>query len=175
MNAGAESAVRRAALMVHAAAADDRAWILDALPAGDRATLQPLLAELEALGIPPEPDLLVSVLASEPQALQESATLDPLQALAPEAARALAGALAGEPPRIAQRLLAARPWAWRAHFLAASQAVPALQPLPAAPALDAALLELVAQRLPVRPVEAGGRGLALWQRWRARWRSGGRP
>jgi hypothetical protein len=54
---------RRAALTLHALAAQDREWLLDQLPATDRTALNSLLAELQELGIPADADVIRSALA----------------------------------------------------------------------------------------------------------------
>jgi hypothetical protein len=44
---------RHAALMLHSLAEDDRRWVLQQLPGGDRVPLETLLGELLELGIRP--------------------------------------------------------------------------------------------------------------------------
>ena len=48
---GDGAGARRAALLMHALAEPDRAWLLEQLPAGDKARLERLLVELGELGI----------------------------------------------------------------------------------------------------------------------------
>lgn len=54
---------RRAALTLHALALQDREWLLEQLPAADSAALRELLAELQALGMPADADVIRSALA----------------------------------------------------------------------------------------------------------------
>lgn len=54
---------RRAALTLHALAAQDREWLLEQLPAADRTVLGGLLAELQELGIPADAEVIRSALA----------------------------------------------------------------------------------------------------------------
>jgi hypothetical protein len=54
---------RRAALTLHALAAPDRDWLLQQLPAPDRAALRGLLTELRELGIPADAGVIRSALA----------------------------------------------------------------------------------------------------------------
>ena len=95
--------MRRAALALHALGASDRRWLLERLDAGQRERLQPLLAELDALGVrfdPADIDAL-SVPPAEPEPVDWSSALpdepawiiaalqDRAGALAPAARRAL--------------------------------------------------------------------------------------
>src|SRR4051812_22825027 len=109
--------LQRAALTLHALSERDRAWLLAALAPTQRERLAPLLAELEALGIPREPDLLSQVqdttappVASWPQQM-DAREID-----------ALADMLAREPIVLTQVVLAMQPWNWTTRFLAALDA-----------------------------------------------------
>ena len=62
---GDESALRRAALTLHALGHDDRAWLLAKLPVSQRDELERLLAELQALGIPVERRLARTALKAQ--------------------------------------------------------------------------------------------------------------
>jgi hypothetical protein len=96
-----DAALRRAALAVHAMTVEDREWLLRELPSAERTHLQPLLAELAELGIPPDADLLKDAAllpksdagGSEPTALSASS------------ARSLARWLRPQPVQVTARLL----------------------------------------------------------------------
>jgi hypothetical protein len=121
----------RAALAVHALDARDREWMLQRLAASHRALLAPLLAELTALGIPRQLNLL-----------QE---LEGTRLLADNATSAtIAESLVGEPHRLVAHLLAedgpARAVLQESFGAAHCRAVmAACGPLPAAPALKRAI------------------------------------
>ena len=111
------SPVHRAALTLHALSSDDRAWVLEALSSHQRSVLQPLLGELDELGIPRGPDLLRGLAGTGSEAAIPAS--EALQALDDPAVRRLASLLAAEPPRLAAALLAGRSWPWREQLLAA--------------------------------------------------------
>ncbi|RYZ06343.1 MAG: hypothetical protein EOO24_11760, partial [Comamonadaceae bacterium] len=99
---------RRAALVAHAMSAADQAWLLQSMAPARRAELEGLLAELRALGIPPDASLLESLDAS---ASSETPTPpDPLAHLAAHQVDALAVMLRQEPPLVTARLLRMRAW-----------------------------------------------------------------
>ena len=115
--AGPESAnARSAALMVHGLGAGDRQWVLQQLPQKQLAVLEPLLAELVALGLPEDANLVREVLgegtapgapkAQEPCALMQAAARDLVQTLR------------DEHPNLIAVLLCGRQWPWHAEFLA---------------------------------------------------------
>ena len=110
------SPAHRAALALHALPGDDRDWVLEALPADQQSMLQPLLRELEELGIPREAGLFDGVAGSRRE--QAITAVDALRALDGAGVRRLAGLLAAEPPRVAVALLAGGPWPWREQLLA---------------------------------------------------------
>lgn len=168
---------RRAALAVHALGPIDQDWLLRALPAHHRSVIEPLLAELRGLGIPPDGALAADAVTPAPGPVEPGMRLEQL----PDgSARALAELLQREPPALAARLLALRPWPWRSaveedfhpDFVAALGSV---GPPRCAPALDTALCEAVLGTVPAEPP---ARGAAAWlragsqafQRWRGGWR-----
>ena len=121
--------LRRAALALHALSPADRAWVLGQLTKPQQQALQPLLAELVELGIPPDAQLVRQVLTEQgarPAAARPAG--------APHAA-ALRGALQAEPAAMQPYLLAALPAAQREAVLAQGFHVPSstvVAPLPAA-------------------------------------------
>jgi len=131
------SAMRRAALLVHAMRAGDRAWVLAQLEPGERDPLAAMLAELRALGIPAESELLKQAAADAAPEIDaargtdaaraaQAASREPLapDASAPEAMlrRAdpalVARVLRTEPSALAAAVLALGAWPWRETVLA---------------------------------------------------------
>lgn len=148
-----ESGQRRAALLLHAMHGDDRDWVLAALPAAHRTQLQGLLAELAALGIPAERDLLGQLAAP-----------GPLEALSDAAADRLAVLLEAEPPQIAAWLLASVPPDWRDRLRGRCNAAFASQVDAAtrqAPAAVHAVRRCVMNELQALP-EPGQRARGRW-------------
>ena len=153
--------LRQSALALHALASQDRAWVLAALPEGQRAALQPLLAELEEIGIPRDADLLQAV--QPPAARQRSAgELD-----------ALARLLRREPPGVAAVFLAAEAWPWRREVL---QQVGARAAEPGSdvrgPMLRRALIEAVQEEW-AAACKADPPPRSRWQGWRQRFMTRG--
>ena len=126
--------LRRAALTLHALAAEDRDWLLRHLPADQGQALEPLLDELRTLGIPQDRSLVQTALGG----LQAAEPVDRAQA------QALARALAQEAPGLQSPLLSLLPAEQRAALLACWPAE-VLRPTPVAtpsswsPALQEAL------------------------------------
>jgi len=131
------SAMRRAALLVHAMRAGDRAWVLAQLEPGERDPLAAMLSELRALGIPAESELLKQAAADAAPEIDaargtdaaraaQAASREPLapDASAPEAMlrRAdpalVARVLRTEPSALAAAVLALGAWPWRETVLA---------------------------------------------------------
>jgi hypothetical protein len=172
--------LRRAALELHALGESDRNWVLAALPVGERGTLETLLAELRALGIPSDAGLP----ASPAVAPAPAATLPPAPAPAPQpeavpalecldAGRvtALARVLAAEPVALTRALLAVRRWHWRDALLRELDPPRRLElagtfdATAPAPRLQAALLQALTRRLAAEPVAPAPNA---WMRLRAR-------
>lgn len=167
------SALRRAALSMHALDDVDRDWILAALPSAERDRLSPLLGELRELGIPAQavpPATWVDA---------QAGTMDSLSALQEEDVIRLAELLRGEPPVIVETLLAAQPWPWRGRVLALLDH-PAREPASRAggdalpSALQAAVLHALSQRMqapaakaPATPRRGGWRAMFIRLRRRA--------
>jgi hypothetical protein len=60
----ADEGLRRCALTLHSVGLADRAWLLGQLPPSQRATLEELVAELNAIGIPRDPQAARAALES---------------------------------------------------------------------------------------------------------------
>lgn len=166
---------RHAALLLHAMSPQDRSWMLEALPASERAGLVPLLAELEALGIERDPALIDDATAGAASAVmpeQDFAAVAPqpfpasdeamLHALDDHQVRELVACLRIEPMGLIAEWLRLADWPWREDLLAAlepgqrrrietslSATAPGFQ---APPGMRAALIAAVAARMRERPV-----------------------
>lgn len=181
---------RKAALLLHGLSEPDRAWLLAQLPAPQRALLERLLEELQALGIPADGELVAEAVArSAPAAAGRAGSPadGPEQRIA-ELERAsparLVKLLSGEPPGVVARLLQLREWPWRAELLRQlgserADRVRALQaamgPGASPAALAGRLVERVVERLREGEGAAGegaGRG---WRMWGAARGGAGRP
>jgi hypothetical protein len=163
----AGSGLRHAALVLHALAPADRAWMLNGLAPSQRAALEPLLQELCELGIPPEATAICcegEEAAVHPDVPEERREMEDAS---PEA---VARILRNEPSRLAAAFLVSRPPAWRARFLAtlqpdqASLLQSAAMEDRQAPALQAAVLVAVQRRLANTAPQQGS--AAVWQRFR---------
>jgi len=180
---------RHAALLLHAMAAADRDWMLDALPQQERAELIPLLAELEALGIERDPTLIDAVTSDEglaatptqaaegvsggerPTAVSDEAML---WSLDPQEVSALAELLRIEPAGLVAEFLAVANWPWRDALLANLEPVQRRKidghraTMDAAastpPALRTALIAMIATRLRERPIADETPSLSPWRR-----------
>jgi len=167
----AASQSRRAALMAHALPKDDQAWLLAALPPARRSVLEPLLTELQVLGIPSDPALLDALDAQQAPAPPARAC-DTLLILSAAQLRTLAKVLQQEDPAVAACLLALRRWAWRDALLAAmrpefAQQVRASASRTPAHALDAALCEGLLAAIALQPVPRFAPGALLQRMHRA--------
>lgn len=110
-NAGA----RKAALVLHGLGADDRRWLLSRLPQQQRDTVQPLLDELAALGVPADAQLVEQLLGSHRTAAALSGQ-EPFE-LAQAAAVDVARIVGDESPALVATLLNVHDWPWHAQFL----------------------------------------------------------
>lgn len=155
---GETAGARQAALLLHAMSPIDRAWMLDAMPARERETLQALLAELAALGIASDPALIAD-------ATMPLSDEDMLLSLAGDRLDAVIRALRSEPIALILSWLRLADWPWREDLLCALepgqrsrvQAMLASTTAgPTPPALRAALIAAVVARLrqpvPVKPL-----------------------
>lgn len=124
---------RKAALLLHAMAPADRAWLLGQMPVGEQETLKGLLSELSQMELPPDPELLRSALSVD--ASQEAGSHahshvamrsdgDFLAELRAEDVDALVAAWRAQPATLVARALCLRSWAWRSAVL---ERLPALQ------------------------------------------------
>lgn len=117
---------RHAALLLHALAPADRAWMLKALPAQQQEELQPLLAELEALGIARDPALIAQATASASDAVSRDPSDNVvagggmpvsdeawLHELGRSQVDALVSSLRHEPSALVAECLQLADWSWR--------------------------------------------------------------
>lgn len=118
---GGDPQPRQAALLLSAMSEHDRAWLLAQLPATDRATLLPLLGELEVLGIPVDEELLRAVrTGADPRTRlpghgqADTSDEDAILCASPVA---LAGVLLHEPVELTAQLLRIRAWPWQGEIL----------------------------------------------------------
>lgn len=105
---------RHAALMVHGMAEADRSWLLSRLAPAEREALQPLLEELQDLGIPRDPTLArefppmrttpVTIEAPHLDVMDQASRLSPPVVVA---------VLRDEPHELVRRIVALRSWPWR--------------------------------------------------------------
>jgi len=170
-----ERGSRTAALLLHAMLPEDRTWLLEQLNPGEQASLDGLLGELGALGIPGDATLVDRALREKGQHSEPSQPVRPRAASAasvPSAEEivatappsAIAGLFCEEPPGLIAALLGARDWPWRAEVLLelgayvrlrveeALDAEPVADPEGSAPrhratALEARLIAALASRL----------------------------
>jgi hypothetical protein len=152
------SSARQVALILHALADADRAWLLGRLPPAQVGMLEPLLAELRELGIPADPSLAAQAHDAEMRRVTQTireCSLPQLQS-----------ALADEPDGAIAAVLIAESWPWQDVFLAAQEPAKArlikdlMRSNPGGAALHRALLRELAQRLagiPVAPVSRWAR------------------
>lgn len=145
-----DAPIRRAALALHGMGDADRDWMLASVAPAHRRLLEPLLAELHALGIARDPRLLDPIEESTPAA---PAAL-PSTGISEEEAQRLAVLCSREPAPLVAQLLVACPH-WRDQVLASmSTAVRAAvedvgSTIPAAPALGDFLRTAVRQELAI--------------------------
>lgn len=92
------------ALTLHGLAASDRQWLLDRLAAPQRDAVRDMLAELKALGIPPDPELIRGALSEASKAAAPNAAAAPSAGVEPEI---MAHVLRREGPAMVGLMLAA--------------------------------------------------------------------
>ena len=113
----------KAALLLHALPADDRAWLLEKLPASERQALQSLLTELTELGIPADRSLLDEVMSDMPDSRAASGKITAapgdlsMQELTDIAPAMIAKILQDEPAMLIAHLLMINDWPWTAAAL----------------------------------------------------------
>jgi hypothetical protein len=163
--------LRQAALTLHALPDGDRRWILEALGPGRRHRLEPLLLELQTLGIPRDPGLV----PREPSAPAGTTSRRPWpQALEAEEITALENALAVEPVAVTRMLLSIEDWSWAPRLLqgldpARREAVQEGGPAAAPGArLRTAILQALQARAVAQPAPRQTRAEGTWQRLCAR-------
>lgn len=115
---------RKAALKLHGLSAPDRAWMLQRLPAHERATLSDLLRELKELGIKSDhrmaddishDDVRQTLLQAGSAVAGLADALDAMCAARPAEVSAM---LSSEPDTMTATVLSVYPWPWRASLLA---------------------------------------------------------
>ncbi|MCE3261345.1 MAG: hypothetical protein K0R43_424 [Pseudoduganella sp.] len=161
------SGTRQAALLLHDLAPADCDWLLQQLDAAEASTLQALLQELQALGIPAERGLQAQLTPAAPAA---SALL------AQASAAHMLEVLDEMPSGLLAAVLSLESWPWEAAWLARLaparrdallvQARPALAPAVAAALraeLQGALQARVAAAAAALPAPAARR--PWWRRW----------
>jgi len=153
------TAERRAALEIHGLSADDREWILGRLLPAQRDRIRPLLAELDgmntrfelaSLAIPRRDDPATDADSNAEQAPDRSAHSMVRRAPAADVLRCLAD----EPQWLVSAVLALDAWPWSAPVREAlggkdvASGEPSIGRGEPPPALAAALVSLLAERLP---------------------------
>lgn len=179
---------RKAALVLHALAGQDRESIVSGLAEHERAVVEPLLAELSTLGLPP--DWVLAGELVDAAALSGEASRRQEQPLENARGADLVEVLGHEPPGLIAVLLNVQAWSWAADLMAALPA-PRRRQVEAAlgalregqnagsrarpEALEAELLGELMARLAVTPRSSAS--LGHWKnltgrlRHLARWRS----
>lgn len=161
----AAPAARQAALTLHALPADDRTWVLAALPPAERDQLQALLEELQSLGIPADPALVAGLT----QEAASSATADWLHALDAQGSAALAGVLRDEPGGLTSAVLAILREPARAQVIAALPAATSTErPAQVPAALEQALRGALEPRWNAAVVAANRPEPSKWSLAKAR-------
>ncbi|MDM5179191.1 hypothetical protein F2P44_15985 [Massilia sp. CCM 8695] len=146
------SGYRRAAVALHGLGAQDRGYILDALPGSDRTELLACLAELDELGFSSDPSSLEDALGSAPPA-PGGAGLNPSERMARATSAQMFALLEDEPNALIAQVLGMQRWVWGEPCLALfaparqDKIRAALAAPVAAPARAAFLLGAVAARL----------------------------
>ncbi len=151
---------RQAALLVHALADADKAWVLDQLMPTEQTQLQPLLSELRALGIPEDRALIDVALSRSAPASPSAAPTDDDAYVSGVAAHDITRVLRAESTGFVRKLLACGDWPWRIE-VAAALAVPDSRPFDAAHAANAAAFRHSATRLLAQRLRQGGAATAV--------------
>lgn len=117
----ADAGLRHTAALIHALEPQDRLWTLSQLPPLTRAPVEVLLDELEAIGMPRHREVIDQVLTHAPVTAAPAGSHEERieQWVRQHGPSALADRLMQEPAPLAARLLALRPWGWRAEVLRA--------------------------------------------------------
>lgn len=119
----ADPGLRHTASLIHAMEPQDRLWALSQLPPLTRAPVEVLLDELEAIGMPRQREVIDQVLTHAPVPAAAAAAGSPEarieQWVRQHGPSALADRLTQEPAPLGARLLALRPWSWRAEVVRA--------------------------------------------------------
>lgn len=172
--ADAQAPVRRAALALHSVSELDRAWMLGAISQEQRGQLEPLLQELEGLGIPREPAVLHEMVAAAMRMEPALETLELARGLEPEDLGRIAAALKAESPALVAAILGAPGWPWREEILARfddefrAAVRRALFVRKSAPALEQAIAGELRRVLPEHSKHLPAATPSRWQRLRAR-------
>jgi flagellar motor switch protein FliG len=143
---------RKAALLLHALPAQSREAVLQALPDEQRDTLHALLAELHALGIPPEHDWLALVDIA-PQGSDDP--VEQAMRLGPAQVRQC---LASQSPDTVAAFIASHDWPWREALLRdwpQEQRTRLLALIDDADCLSAAMCQSVARQLVLAAASSG--------------------
>jgi hypothetical protein len=143
-----DHAARQAALTLHGLQPEDRAWVLDALPPQQRTALEPLLRELEELGIPGD----VGISAEAEQSVSPRREAANMEAPNRGTLRSQAATLRKEPPKFTAAFLSRQPPGRQQQLLtvlgpAYAEQVQRCEHEAAHPALDAAVLQVVGNHL----------------------------
>lgn len=112
---------RRAALALHSVASADRDWILGRLDMAERSSLEGMLAELQALGIPADAaladDRRSGAAAESPSSVVSREQASPEDRIAAATAGRVHAALEREADQVVAACFALRAWPWRAEAL----------------------------------------------------------
>jgi hypothetical protein len=115
---------RKAALRLHSLSAPDRAWMLQRLPAHERAVLSGLLRELQELGIKSDRQVADDISNDDVRTtlLQAGRAIpdlsDALDTMCAAGSAEVSALLSAEPDNMTAAVLSAYPWPWRARLLA---------------------------------------------------------
>lgn len=119
---------RRAALAMSALSKRDRKWMLGRLPADQRRHIEPLLQELDQLGLVPQPEMLEQLRAedamrgAEQLCGEDKGLLAAVRALEAAPAPRVEAVLADESAPVVAALLARYRWGWAHEVLSSMTA-----------------------------------------------------